>query len=59
MAHSEMIWLAGQLTWKKSEWAKAAKSPYVFLGNHTTMHKYVTEAKVSLKPGEKKTVAVR
>ena len=32
---------AGQFSCKKPEWAKAAKSPYVFLGNHTSTHKGV------------------
>ena len=36
-----LITEAGQFTWKKAEWAKAAKSPYVFLGNHTSTHKGV------------------
>ena len=36
-----LITEAGQFTWKKADWAKAAKSPYVFLGNHTSTHKGV------------------
>ncbi|MGN0876427.1 MAG: polysaccharide deacetylase family protein [Kiritimatiellia bacterium] len=36
-----LITEAGQFTWKKPLWAKAAKSPYVFLGNHTSTHKGV------------------
>lgn len=34
-----LITEAGQFTWKKADWAKAAKSPYVFFGNHTSTHK--------------------
>ena len=36
-----LITEAGQFVWKKPQWKEAAKSPYVFLGNHTSTHKGV------------------
>ncbi len=38
-----LITEAGQFVWKKPQWAEAAKSPVVFLGNHTRAHKGVTD----------------
>ena len=34
----------GHFAWQKDKWAKAAESPYIFLGNHTIDHKDILKA---------------
>jgi len=39
-----LITEAGQFTGRRADWARAAKSEYVFLGNHTSTHRGVNAA---------------